>query len=124
MHRSERATANDHCATLRQPLLSFFADAGEKNLAGITFGVHLWIADCGLRTADLGRNAKRDFNPQSATRNPQSSAGRPDQDFSPSLEFHFVTALNCCRGCASACADRRANGRAFAAAGDAADDRA
>jgi hypothetical protein len=41
MRRSERATANDHCATLRQPLLSFFADAGEKSLAGITFGVHL-----------------------------------------------------------------------------------
>jgi len=26
---------------LRQPLLSFFADAGEEYLAGITFGVHL-----------------------------------------------------------------------------------
>src|SRR5262249_60493181 len=49
MQRSERATANDHRATLRQPLLSFFADAGEKSLAGITFGIHLGIADWGFR---------------------------------------------------------------------------
>src|SRR5262245_61654095 len=55
---------------------------------------------------------------------PHLSAGRPDQDFSPALEFYFVAALNSGRGRAGARADGRADGRAFAAAGDTADDRA
>jgi hypothetical protein len=49
MHRSERAAAYDHRMTPRQPLLSFFTDAGEENLAGISFGIHQRIVDCGLQ---------------------------------------------------------------------------
>src|SRR5262245_21871865 len=124
MHRSERAAANDYCATLREPFLSFFTDAGEENLAGISLGIHLRIADCGLRIADLGRNAEFDFNPQSAIRNPQSLTGRLDQNFSPAFKLHFVAALDVGRACASRRADCRANGRAFAAASDPADNRA
>jgi hypothetical protein len=52
MHRSKRAAANDHRMAPSKPLLPFFANAGEENLAGITFEIHLRKAECGMRNAE------------------------------------------------------------------------